>query len=146
MPRYFTLDQANALLPRVEQHLRDALFARDEYRLAEEAFHEIQKHILMAGGSVIDREKVTRIVAIKGASSVIFEQEMQLLDALSVHVKDLDRGLIDFSTWYQGHEVYLCWQFGEEKINFWHGVNEGFQGRNEIDDAFLQGHSGESEQ
>jgi hypothetical protein len=146
MPRYFTLDQANALLPRVEQHLRDALFARDEYRLADEAFHEIQKHILMAGGSVIDREKVTRIVAIKGASSVIFEQEMQLLDALSVHVKDLDRGLIDFSTWYQGHEVYLCWQFGEEKINFWHGVNEGFQGRKEIDDAFLQGHSGESEQ
>ena len=146
MPRYFTLDQANALLPRVEQHLRDALFARNEYLVAEEAFHEIQKHILMAGGSIVDRDKVTQIVAKKGASSVIFEQEMQLLESLSVHVKDLDRGLIDFSTWYQGREVLLCWQFGEERINFWHGLNDGFQGRKEIDHAFLEGHSGESEQ
>jgi hypothetical protein len=42
--------------------------------------------------------------------------------------------------------VLLCWEFGEEKINFWHGLNEGFQGRKEIDEAFLEGHSGESEQ
>lgn len=146
MPRYFTIDQANAILPRVEQHLRDALFARDEYRKAEEAFLEIQTRILMAGGSVVDREKVTQIVAKKGASSVIFEQEMQLLEALSVHVKDLDRGLIDFSTRYEGEEVLLCWQFGEEKINFWHGLNDGFAGRKEVDEAFLEGHSGESEQ
>lgn len=146
MPRYFTLDQANALLPRVERHLRDALFARNEYRQAEEAFVEVQKGILMAGGSVVDREKVTKIVAKKGASAVILQSEMELLEALGVQVKDLEVGLIDFPTRYHGQEVLLCWRFGEEKIEHWHGLNDGFQGRKPIDSAFIAGHSGESEQ
>jgi hypothetical protein len=146
MPRYFTVDQANALLPRVERHLRDALFAREEYQKAEEAFVEIQRGILMAGGSVVDREKVTKIVAKKGASAVILQREMELMDALGVQVKDLEIGLIDFPTRFRGQEVLLCWQFGEEKITYWHGINEGFQGRKEIDEAFLAQHSGESDQ
>ena len=104
------MGEANGLLGRVERHLRDALFARDEYRQADEAFVEIQKGILMAGGSMVDRERVTRIVAQKGASRVILEQEMGSLAELGVEVKDLDVGLIDFPTWYRGEEVLLCWQ------------------------------------
>ena len=146
MKRYFTVGEANGLLGRVERHLRDALFAMNEYGEADEAFVAIQKWILMAGGSVVDREKVTRIVAQRGAARVIWEQEMASLDGLGVQVKDLKMGLIDFPTWYRGEEVLLCWQFGEEEIRFWHGVSEGFRGRKEVDPEFLAGHSGESEQ
>ena len=28
-----------------------------------------------------------------------------------------------------GEVVYLCWQFGEPEVAFWHGVQEGFAGR-----------------
>ena len=34
MSRFFTVDQATALLPQIERHLRDALFARNEYQKA----------------------------------------------------------------------------------------------------------------
>jgi len=146
MPRYFTVDQATALLPRVERHLRDALFARNEYRQAEEAFVDFQKKILFAGGSVVDREKITKIVAQKGASAVILQHEMDALDALGVQVKDLDIGLIDFPTRYRGKDVLLCWQFGEDAIRHWHGLTEGYRGRKPIDEAFLTGHSADSEQ
>lgn len=146
MKRYFTVDKANGLLAQVERHLRDALFARDEYRQADEAFVEIQQGILMAGGSVVDRERVTRIVAQKGAASLILQQEMESLSGIGVEVKDLEIGLIDFPSWYEGEEVLLCWQFGEERIGFWHGVSEGFRGRKTIDKAFLEGHSEKSEE
>jgi hypothetical protein len=55
-------------------------------------------------------------------------------------VKDLDTGLLDFPTLYQGREVYLCWRLGESQINYWHGVDEGFAGRKAIDDDFLANH------
>jgi hypothetical protein len=145
MLRFFSVDQATALLPMVERHLRDALFARNEYRQAEESFTEVRTQIMMAGGSMVDRDRLTRIVAQKGGASVILQQEMDSLEAFGVQVKDLDIGLIDFSTRYRGAEVLLCWKFGEERITHWHGLTEGFQGRKEIDSDFLAEHSGDPE-
>lgn len=141
MPRYFTVHQATALLPQVERHLRDAVFARDGYREADRAFEAVRSAIQIAGGSSVDREKVTKIVAKRGACATILQQELDNLEALGVQVKDLDAGLVDFPTFYCDEEVLLCWRFGEEQIDFWHGLNEGFQGRRRIDDNFLQGHS-----
>lgn len=47
-------------------------------------------------------------------------------------VKDLDRGLVDFPALYNGEEVLLCWQVGEEQIGHWHGLDEGFTGRHDL--------------
>jgi hypothetical protein len=44
-------------------------------------------------------------------------------------VKDINSGLLDFSTLRDGHEVYLCWQYGEGDIQFWHEIEAGFAGR-----------------
>ena len=49
-------------------------------------------------------------------------------------VKDLDEGLVDFPSLIEGEEVYLCWKLGEEHIDFWHGVDEGFAGRKPLDE------------
>jgi hypothetical protein len=63
---------------------------------------------------------------------------------MGVLVKDLDIGLIDFLTHYQGREVCLCWKLGEERIRFWHGTGEGFAGRKPIDGEFLENHRGDA--
>jgi hypothetical protein len=52
--------------------------------------------------------------------------------------------LIDFPALYQGREVLLCWKLGEDRIAFWHGVDEGFRGRKPIDDEFRENHRGDS--
>jgi hypothetical protein len=28
-----------------------------------------------------------------------------------------------------GREVYLCWKYGEQKIEFWHEIDSGFSDR-----------------
>jgi hypothetical protein len=53
------------------------------------------------------------------------------LEAAGVQVKDLDRGLVDFPARHPetGDLVLLCWHLGEERVGFWHGLDEGFAGR-----------------
>ena len=55
------------------------------------------------------------------------------LDGLGVVVKDLDLGLLDFPGLRDGEEVELCWQVGEDAVEFWHPLEAGYRGRKPID-------------
>ena len=54
------------------------------------------------------------------------------LEDLGVRVRDIDAGLIDFPAMRFGNTVYLCWRYGESAIEFWHGAEEGFNGRKSL--------------
>src|ERR1700756_4339585 len=60
------------------------------------------------------------------------------IDSIGVQVKDLDIGLLDFPCAVDDEIVLLCWKYGEEKIEFWHGMEEGFQGRKPIDERIVK--------
>jgi hypothetical protein len=48
-------------------------------------------------------------------------------------VKDLDTGLVDFPARLAGVVAFLCWRLGEDEIDHWHGIDEGFSGRKPLD-------------
>ncbi|MCB0728890.1 MAG: DUF2203 domain-containing protein [Ignavibacteriae bacterium] len=49
-------------------------------------------------------------------------------------IKGIDNGLIDFPHIREnGEEVYLCFLLGEESIEYWHYIEDGFGGRRSID-------------
>lgn len=52
---------------------------------------------------------------------------------VDIEIKDPSIGLIDFVCLKDGREIYLCWKYGEEQIRFWHEIEAGFAGRQEID-------------
>jgi hypothetical protein len=54
---------------------------------------------------------------------------IQKILSTGVEVKDINLGLVDFLSLRDGREVYLCWQFGEEDIRFWHDLDTGYTGR-----------------
>ena len=67
-------------------------------------------------------------------------QDFEKFDALvhriqdtDVLIKDINTGLLDFPALRDGREVYLCWQYGEEEIAFWHEVEAGYAGRQPIE-------------
>jgi hypothetical protein len=133
MPRYFTIMQAERLLPKVEERIREALFIKAEYQRAEEQLRATQKHIMLSGGAVIDQ---AHVAALKSTRDGAAEKLQAVCD-------DIQECLLDFPTLYRNEEVYLCWRLGEEKIRFWHQVDTGFRGRKPIDDEFLANHRGE---
>jgi len=60
--------------------------------------------------------------------------ELEKLEKKGVILRDLDEGLIDFRSTFQGREIFLCWRLGEDTVHFWHEADDGFQGRRSIHD------------
>ncbi len=52
---------------------------------------------------------------------------------MGIEVKDLTIGLVDFPSLHEDRVVYLCWKYGEERVEFWHELEMGLAGRRKID-------------
>ena len=143
MPRFFTRDQAERLLPEVEGSVREALFVKAEFQEADESLRECTRAIMMSGGMNVDRERVLQTRQHRDSSASRLQEALERIHDYGCQVKDLDIGLLDFPSLYHGEEVCLCWRLGEHRIEFWHGVDEGFRGRKPIDQEFLANHTGD---
>lgn len=132
----FTLDEAQGLLPVVESLLNRTIEAKEAAAELEEQRTELVRRIFTAGGMLVDlaavkRRKITLAALVQRAKDSLEE-----IDAIGVQVKDLDIGLLDFPCILEGETVLLCWKRGEPRIEFWHRIEDGFRGRQPIDDRF----------
>jgi hypothetical protein len=143
MPKRFTLREAESLLPEIETIIREAVSLKVQYLEARQALHTFAERVAMQGGMLVDRETVLQNRAQEERHGERLKAAIEKLQEYGCVVKDLDIGLIDFPTLFQGREVYLCWRMGEPGIQYWHGVDEGFAGRKQIDSDFLENHQGD---
>jgi len=144
MPRYFTLSQAQDLLPVVEAQFRQALHVKRQLDDASSELAGYSKHLLLAGGAVVDQRK---FLLLRSRRDALARRLKEMLEAIHEHgcqVKDLELGLVDFPTLYCGKEVCLCWRLGEPEIAYWHETDEGYRGRKPIDQNFLDNHRGDA--
>lgn len=60
---------------------------------------------------------------------------VQQFDKRGIVVKEINLGLIDFPHIRKnGEEVYLCWKLGEDDIEYWHRILDGYAGRKAIEE------------
>jgi hypothetical protein len=60
---------------------------------------------------------------------------VQKIHSMTIEIKDLDTGLIDFPHLRSnGEEVYLCYRLGEPSIVAWHPIEGGFGARRPIEE------------
>jgi hypothetical protein len=143
MPRFFTLRQAEKVLPDVDAAIRRVIALKAEYERLEKDWHSLSQRMAVTGGMRVDRSQVMEQKNARETAAQSLKEAFDRVQEFGCLVKDLDIGLIDFPTLFQGEEVYLCWKMGEQGIQFWHGVDEGFRGRKPIDAGFLEHHRGE---
>ena len=146
MARRFTLAEAQSLIPEVSRLLREAVSLKGAYQAAEEAIQTWTQRIALMGGVMVDRNQAIDARKRRDTSAASLRNAIEQVQAIGCVVKDLDIGLVDFPTEFRGEEVYLCWKLGEPKIEFWHGVEEGFRGRKAIDQDFRDHHRGDPAQ
>jgi hypothetical protein len=141
--RYFTLAQAERLLPEVERSLRDALFHKSEAQKAHQELEHISERIRSSGGARVDPGQHISLRTRRDTSAAALKEALEEIESTGALIKDLDIGLIDFLARFHDQDVCLCWKLGETGIHFWHGVEEGVRGRKPIDQEFLERHSGD---
>jgi hypothetical protein len=137
--RYFTLEQARALLPRVRNTMSQALQLHRHLRVAiaklGEAGHEVDWGLLRGEQQLEGADE--RAEATLARARMIYaalRESVAALETIGVEVKSVVNGLIDFPSWCDGErEVVLCYQLGESELAFFHDPDEGFSGRKPID-------------
>lgn len=143
MARRFTLAEAQNLIPRVDILLREAVSLKTDYQEAEGVIQTMARRVTLMGGMIVDRDQAVDAKNRRDAVAAKLRAVIEQVQEFGCLIKDLDTGLIDFPTLLRGVEVYLCWKLGESKIEFWHGVDEGFRGRKAIDQDFRDHHRGD---
>ncbi len=125
MPRYFTLEEANAALETIRPLMEEIQSVRNNIIAHQpEAWPAIEKSAGNGGNLTLSKlvEDFDRLDKLLH----------KILDT-GAQVKDINTGLLDFPALRDGHEVYLCWKYGEDQIAFWHEIEAGFAGRQPIE-------------
>jgi hypothetical protein len=145
--RYYTVGEANAEVPRLNElfgavmQLRGLL--KELYRNLEEAdaAPSSEADLPEFGDDLDDEdsdedEDVRRdLMRFKGMADALKEQ-VQAIMATGCVIKDIETGLVDWPALHNGHEIWLCWRYGETEVAWWHDQTSGFAGRQPI--ALLQ--------
>jgi hypothetical protein len=130
--RTYTVEEANNELPRVSRIVAQiaelsALLPEleDQARIAE---YESKR----PGAGAENRERQQQ------ASDAVAGAEMELLKAVAnlngmgIQLKGPLEGLIDFPSYRDGELIELCWKLGEDRVEHWHRIGEGYGGRKKL--------------
>jgi hypothetical protein len=132
LERYFTVEEANALLPQIERILERTA---ELYEGVSTLFSELSAQGFAPreeDGSPDDplevQEKRTRLRDLAAELQGTIDE----VNGLGCVLKDIESGLVDFLSRRGGRTVYLCWRRGEPEIGWWHDLEAGYQGRRPI--------------
>ena len=119
--KLFTVEEANALLPRLREILDEVALHRDALRERAPHMQPILAAAIANGGGRAGSEY--------GVEAYSLYLAIERISELGVVLKDLDMGLLDFPHERGGRVVFLCWHPPEESVEYWHELDAGYAGR-----------------
>ncbi len=136
--RFYGPIEANVLLPdlavvvtRLRDQRAEIVEARDAFRLREGDL--VDELIADATDLVDDDPELRRLrLRIRGIVDQM-QADVAWLDERGIVLRDIATGLLDFPALAGGRQVWLCWRLGEDRVEFWHGTDEGFAGRKPLE-------------
>jgi hypothetical protein len=128
--RLFSEEEANEALDVVAPLVERLVAARGRFVADGQRLAELRRKVAGNGGGLDPARVQEAQDAVEEVANEIGLLVADLEEA-GVQVKDLDRGLVDFPARHpqSGDLVLLCWHLGEDRVAFWHGLDEGFAGR-----------------
>jgi hypothetical protein len=125
MPKYYTPKEANDALTIIRPIMKELIQLGRRIRAHQPEYWSVVQKSAGNGGNPALSKLLPDFDRL--------DELLHKIQDMGVEVKDLSVGLIDFVAVRDGSEVYLCWKYGEDGIQFWHEIDAGFQGRRLID-------------
>ena len=127
--RYFSPEDVEALIPRLTAIVGGLRSAHAEVDETRRRLQAEQQRLTLAGGGILDQaqwraDKQSLDAAVARAQAAV--EEIQALGGVP---KGVEEGLVDFPHRREGRVVNLCWKYGETRIRWWHGMDEGYTAR-----------------
>lgn len=119
--KLFTVEEANALLPELQELLREMAARRDALREKAPHLEPILQSAASNGGGRVGSEY--------GVEAYRLYLAIERIRELGVLLKDFDIGLLDFPHERDGRVVFLCWHPPEDRVKYWHEIEAGYPGR-----------------
>ena len=134
--RTFTLEEANDLLPHVAEKMDNVMFLNGRIKSLTS---DIENLVSIWGNDVLHKDHIDSDfyfgrVSEREESFKELVKKINEVQSLGCVVKDPDSGLVDFYYNNNGELIFLCWKYGEDRINFWHEVNDGYKNRKPVKD------------
>lgn len=128
--KIFTLEEANALLPKLTEMIRDLQSKREKILSLEVEIDalELVTEKDDSGASPAMSKRVDEYTRTMAAFYGLVDE----IHGMGCFLKDVDMGLIDFYSVQDKQGIFLCWKLGEKKIEHWHDINKGFDSREKI--------------
>jgi hypothetical protein len=131
----FSLEEVNALVPELTRIVGQQLELRTSIETLLDALFELTG----TRGDVTPRADDTPDVRQKKrdvARAVdTYQRGWTEVEVLGGVLKDPKEGLIDFYGKVGERLVWLCWKFGETRIDHYHQLDEGFSARKRIEES-----------
>ena len=130
--RTYTVDEANRELPKVRPIVAQIAELSALRPDLEEQLRMADYAAKRPGANGGDRERQQQARdAVNGAEEELLKAVLNL-NSLGIQLKGPLEGLIDFPSYRDGELVELCWKLGEERVEHWHRIGEGFGGRKRL--------------
>ena len=124
--KYFTIEEADKLLPKIEKILRTAM----KLNKALELLSSIE--IEVYNDDYDNLRRITKTNKQLHKLSYEFYTTIEKLEDMGCLIKDLNIGLLDLYHKFEGRDIFLCWKIGDRSVKFWHETNSGYVGRKPI--------------
>jgi hypothetical protein len=129
----FSREEAEQLLPLIKESLKKAQSQKQTVDALQEDLAQAASRITVLGGSQPPYSELVQKKSERDQMSTKVIDTLAKIQETGCLVKDLEQGLVDFPCVVEGQEAFLCWKLGESRIEYWHGIEEGFAGRKRID-------------
>ncbi len=132
-PKIFTLTEAERTRREVEPLLVEAMQSRKKVSDLERSLGETASRIMLLGGMLVPYAEMAQVRRERDQLAESIQKSLDHIHSTGCVVKDLDMGLLDFPSLVNNQEVFLCWRLGEDRIRYYHRLEEGFAGRKPLD-------------
>lgn len=126
--REFTLEEANAAVAELRPVVQRMVEHGHKLAAAQREQRQLVTRIAGNGGDMQPSELGELAETIQQEADAIAACAQEIV-AAGAQIKSLEEGLLDFPSRRGEEQVLLCWKLGEGEIRYWHGVDEGFAGR-----------------
>lgn len=133
--RFFTVDEANDMIPVLEEKLKACDQILIEIRSVSELTEDMEWYWgeSLSEDSNPDRAEYLKLEKDKSDRIERWNKSIREIEDVGILIKNPDLGLVDFYSIRDGQVVFLCWQRGEPEVRYWHTLEGGYGGRRPLE-------------